>query len=139
MKHYIRRDLYAGRRATGRTLTPNQHLYLNEMNNTNSRATNIVGGIGYYSITAHVYAEGTPGESLDLTLIWQDTTKNPRVNSPHFVERLVFDKNGKINANVEFKRHVSRGYAVYARLRAPSTNKNNVKVTMFASDAYLYN
>lgn len=139
MKHYVRRDLYAGQRTTGRTLVPGNHLYLNEANNINSKATNIVGGIGHYSITAHVYAEGTPGEAIDLTLIWQDTKAKPIRNSPHYVERLVFDKEGKINANVEFKRHVPAGYAVYARLRPPVTNKNNVKVTMLASDAYLYN
>lgn len=134
--HYQRSDKHS-KIGNGRTLNAGEHLYLNEKDGRASRATNIGHGVGPYSITPHVYAEGQPGDGLDLTLIWQDTKSNPKRNSPHYVERLVFDKNGKINASREFKRAVANGYAVYARLRAPSTNQGTCRVTRFDSDAYL--
>ena len=137
VKAYHRKDLYS-EKGRGRTLTPGDHIYLNEVNGRAASATNIVGGIGQYSITPHVYAIGTPGDALDLTLFWKDTRKKNSRLSGHYVERLTFDKYGKINASREFKRAVSRGYAVYLRVRNPSENKNNCSIQLLRSDAFLF-
>ena len=49
----------------------------------------------------------------------------------------MFDKDGIINGSVSSQRAVAAGYAVYANLRAPKSNKGNFKVTCFDTDAYL--
>lgn len=136
-KHYRRRDKTANA-SKHRNLPVGSGFYLNQVNTNVSNATNIVGGIGYYSITCHVYLTGTPGDKVDLVLIWQDTTKKPRENSRHFVETIEIGADGTAKRNVEFKRHVSRGFAVYARLEAPKTNKSAVKVNLLDTDSYLF-
>lgn len=135
--HYRRRDKTANGK-NKRTMKPGTGLYLNQVNARVSNATNIVGGIGYYSITAHVYVTGTPGDTVDLVLVWQDTKKNPRKNSRHFVETIEIGADGTAKRNVEFKRHVSRGFAVYARLETPKNNKGSVQVNLLDTDAYLF-
>lgn len=133
---YHREDPNA--RGAGRLLKPGGNFWLNTSKGAGvSKASNLVGGIGEYSITPHVYATGTPGDVLELVLAWDDT-KTSGPHSYHYIERLVIDKDGRLNASREFKRGVSRGFAVYARLAAPSTNKGDVKVTLFDSDAYLF-
>lgn len=139
MKHYQRRDLNAGRRSTGRTIKPGAGLYLNEKNNVASQATNIVGGIGYYDIKPHVYAEGTPGDKVIVRLLWSDTRKKPATRSWHYAQELTIGPDGKLKDNRAFARHVSRGYAVYLHISAPKNNKGNVKVTLAATDSYLFN
>lgn len=136
VKHYHLED--ADARKVGRTLTPGNAFWLNATKGASaSKATNIVGGIGTYSITPHVYATGNPGDVLELSLAWDDT-KTAGPHSIHYVERLVADKDGLIRASREFKRAVAKGYAVYARLIAPTTNKAPMKVTVFDSDAFLF-
>lgn len=123
----------------GRILTPGAGAYLHtKAGAPASNATNIVGGIGPYSITPHVYATGTPGDIVEVTLVWQKVDVKPVKTSYHYVERLVIDKDGQLKASREFKRAVSRGYAVYVRVVAPTTNKNAVKITLLTSDAYLF-
>lgn len=134
--HYQRADKHS-KMGDGRTLRAGDHIYLNEVDGRAASATNIVGGVGPYSITPHIYAAGEPGDSIELTLVWQDTKAKPRKNSGHYVERLTFDREGKINASREFKRAVSNGYAVYARVRAADTNKGLCRITRLDSDAYL--
>lgn len=137
VKTYSNQDKDA--RAGGRTVTPGGGFYLHDKAGlATSQAKNVVGGIGPYSITPHVYAAGTPGDVLELKLIWQDTKARPIANSPHYVERLVIDKDGQIRASREFKRAVADGYAVYVRLDAPSTNKGALTVTLLDCDAYLF-
>lgn len=141
MKHYQRRDKTAnGNMQKGRVLAPGKHLYLNEKNTNASSATNIVGGIGYYSITPHVYIKGTPGDKVTVKLIWQDTrAKNPgSTNSPHYQETIPVEFDGHSRRSVEFKRHVSKGYAVYVHLEAHGKNKGDIEVLLLASDAYLF-
>ncbi|HWV49298.1 MAG TPA: hypothetical protein VN035_07565 [Microbacterium sp.] len=133
--HYEDKDARAG----GRTVKPGTGFYLHDKAGlATSQAKNVVGGIGPYSITPHVYAVGTPGDVLELKLLWQDTKARPVKNSPHYVERLVIDKDGQIRASREFKRAVADGYAVYVRLDAPKTNKAPITVTLLDSDAYLF-
>lgn len=137
MKHYHKAD--AAARGAGRTVAPGSGFYLNTTAGAAaSQATNVVGGVGTYSLTAHVYASGTPGDVVEFFYLWQDTTVKPAVNSGHYVERAVVDKDGFIKTSVEFKRAVAAGFAVYLRLNAPVTNKGSVKVTVLDSDAYLY-
>lgn len=136
-KHYRRRDKTANGKGK-RSMKPGTGLYLNQKNTKVSNATNIVGGIGYYSITTHVYVQGTPGDVVTLKLVWQDTKKNPRKNSDHFIEKIEIGANGYAKRNVEFKRHVSRGFAVYARLETNKGNKAPVDVTLLDTDAYLF-
>lgn len=136
VKTYHKEDKTA--RKSGRTVKPGQHFYLHTKTGApTSNATNVVGGVGPYSITAHVYATGTPGDIVELQLLWDDT-KSKGSNSEHYAERLTVGKDGYIRASVEFKRAVALGYAVYARLTAAHANKGNVKVTVLDVDAYLF-
>lgn len=125
-------------RSGGRTIAAGDGFWLHlDANATSSKASNIVGGIGEYSITTHVYAEGAPGDLVDIALYWDDT-KSAGPHSPHYTETLVFDRDGQIRASREFKRAVKAGYAVYARLNADAGNKAPVKVTVFDTDAFLF-
>lgn len=136
VKHYHRQDATA--RKTGRTLKPGNHFYLNTVAGApTSNASDIVGGIGPYTLTVHVYATGTPGDALETSLLWDDTT-TPGPHSPHYTERMVFDRDGLIRTSVTFQRGVARGDAVYARLAADARNKGNAKVAVFDADAYMF-
>lgn len=131
------RDDAKSRSKNGLDLSPNEGTWLNTLaNSPQSQATNIVGGIGQYVFTQHVYAQGTPGDVVDLQLAWDDT-KTSGPHSMHFVERIEIGADGTARRNVPFSRGVAKSYAVYARLTAPKTNKGVVKVTRFASDALL--
>ena len=134
--HYRREDKTS--RARGRTLQPGSSFWLNTIDKAaTSQATNVVGGIGKYIITQHVYATGTPGDAVDVQLYW-DNTKTSGRHSGHYTERFVFDKNGIINGSVTSQRSVAAGFAVYANFRVPKTNSGEVKVSMFDTDAYLF-
>lgn len=135
--HYRRRDKTANGKKT-RPLAKGKGFYLNTRNTKVSNATNIVGGIGYYSIVTHVYLTGTPGDQVDVKLIWQNTKSNPRKNSSHFIDTIEIGKDGTAKVSVPSMRHVSRGYAVYARLDAKKTNKATVQCNLFDTDAYLF-
>lgn len=133
--HYHRED--ATSRKRGRSLQPGSSFWLNTVDQAaTSKATNVVGGIGPYTLTLHVYATGTPGDAIDVQLYW-DNTKTSGPHSGHYTERMVFDKEGVINQSVSSQRAVANGYAVYANFRVPRSNKGPVKVTVFDSDAYL--
>lgn len=133
---YHRADATA--RGKGRSVAPGAGFYLHTTAGVaTSQATNIVGGIGNYSITTHIYATGTPGDVLEAVL-WWDNTKTTGPHSGHYVERVSIDKDGKLQASREFKRAVAAGFAVYFQVKAPSTNKGPVKVTVVDTDAYLF-
>jgi hypothetical protein len=133
---YHREDPNA--RGAGRTLAPGGAFWLHTTKGAKtSHATNIVGGVGTYSITTHVYAEGTPGDVLYVKLFW-DNTKTSGPHSGHYTEALVFDRNGQIRASNEFKRAVAAGYAVYVNVAADAKNKGKAKVTLLDSDAFLF-
>jgi len=133
--HYQDKDA----RDAGRTIKPGAGFYLHDKAGlATSQAKNVVGGVGPYSITPHVYATGTPGDVVELTLIWQATKAKPVKNSTHYVERLVVDKDGQIRASREFKRGVAAGDAVFVRIDAPKTNKGPVTVSLLDCDAYLF-
>ncbi|ALJ19572.1 peptidoglycan recognition protein family protein [Microbacterium sp. No. 7] len=138
MKHYQRLDATA--RATGRELKPGEGFYLHtDTGQATDKASNIVGGDGAYVITAHVYAEGTPGDIVDVKLVWQDTKADNVKNSPHYVERIEIGQDGTARRSVTFQRGVDRGFAVYARLDANRSNKGEaVRVTMLDTDAALF-
>lgn len=120
---------------TGRVLKPGSSFWLNKINGASaSQATNIVGPPGQYDISIHVYADGTPGDSVDVQLYW-DNTKTSGPHSGHYVEHLVIPSDGKIRANFPFDRPVPSGFAVYANMRTPASNKGSVKVTVFDADA----
>jgi len=126
-------------RTSGRNLAPGAGFYLHTVANVPaSNASNVVGGVGSYSITPHIYGTGTAGDVVEIQLIWQNTKTKPAMNSAHYVERLVVDKDGKIRASREFKRAVAAGYAVYLRVDAPKTNKAAVKITVADVDSYLF-
>ncbi|MHC9046817.1 M15 family metallopeptidase domain-containing protein [Microbacterium saperdae] len=138
VKHYSRQDATA--KASSRTLAPGAGFYLHTKTGVAvSQATNVVGGVGPYSVTPHVYAEGNPGDVLEVVLCWQDEKTKPKpAQSRHYVERLVIDKDGHVRASREFKRAVAAGFAVYLHLSAPKTNTGPVKVTRLDCDAYLF-
>lgn len=134
VRYYQRQDRDA--RSKGRTLSPGRHVYLNTKSGGPSNAANIVGGVGPYSITLHLYAKGEPGDVLGLMLIWQD--RNGR-RSHHYNHHVSFDKDGLIRENVTFKRAVASGYSVFARVQSSSKNKKSATINLFDSDAYLFN
>ncbi|WP_439593881.1 hypothetical protein [Microbacterium sp.] len=122
----------------GRLIDPGALAYLHtDPTQKPSKASTVVGGAGPYSLTAHVYAEGTPGDRLDIAYVWDDT-KTDGPHSPNYTERLVIGADGTLFASIEFKRSVAPGYAVYLRAVAPATNKAPVKTTRLDSDAYLF-
>lgn len=132
--HYQDKDA----RAKGRNISPGNGLYLNINSGAdNSKASNVVGGVGPYSLTAHVYAEGKPGDIVEALYLWDDT-KTSGAHSPHYTETIVIPDEGFVKRSVEFKRAVASGFAVYLRVQAPKTNSANVKITVLDSDAYLF-
>ena len=66
--HYHREDKTS--RARGRDLAPGNSFWLNIIDKApTSQATNVVGGIGPYVLTQHVYATGgTPGDAIEVQL-----------------------------------------------------------------------
>lgn len=138
VKVYARQDA-TSRSAKGRTIQPGKYAYLNTaVGKPDSNATNVAGGVGQYSVTTNIYATGTPGEALDVLLVWQNTKASPPKNSDSYTHRFVFDKNGVIKESFETKRGVAAGYAVYVRAVAPSTNTKPVKLTVFDTTSYLF-
>lgn len=122
-------------RKAGRTLNPGEHFYAHrDPAVANDKAENIVGGIGPYQFTGHVYAEGMPGDALELTLVWANGAKR----SPHYVERFEFDRDGLIRRSVPFQRAVTAGDRVFAQLRADLDNRAHARVTVLDVDSYLF-
>jgi hypothetical protein len=119
----------------GRTVAPGKGFYLQTSSGmAPSAPSNIVVGPGDYSIVTHVYAEGTPGDAVDVVLFWDDTTV-PGDNSRHYGGHLVFGPDGLIRSHVPSIRGVAKNNAVYAYLSTPAANKGPVVVTLFDTDA----
>lgn len=97
---------------------------------------NVTRSVGEYSITPHVYAEGAPGDVLELALIWMNNSDKRQ--SPHYVERLVIDKDGELKASREFKRAVREGDNVFVHVHAPESNTGPVEVTLMDCDAFAF-
>jgi murein DD-endopeptidase MepM/ murein hydrolase activator NlpD len=136
VKHYHYEDVDA--KAGKRLLDPGEGFYLHtKAGQPTSQASNIVGGIGPYSITVHVYAEGEPGDVATVILYWDDT-KTSGPNSGHYAADVVIADTGTIATHFEFKRAVAAGYAVYANIHADKANKGVVKVTRFDTDAFMF-
>ncbi len=136
VKFYHNEDATA--RSTGRVVQPGNHFYLNTVKGAEAdKASNVVGGIGTYSLTPHIYVEGEPGDEVEVKLLWDDT-KTSGPHSPHYIERVEIGPKGFARRSFEFKRGVAAGEAVYAQCRAVETNKASVKVTVFDVDAFLF-
>ncbi len=130
--HYHREDFTC--RNGGRKLAAGNAFWLNTTKGAaTSQATNIVGGIGDYNFALHVYATGTPGDSIDVTLYWG----RGNAESGHYNEHLVIPADGVLQASFPYIRPVAKGYSVYARMAASSKNNGQVAVTMFDSDSLL--
>lgn len=137
VKHYFNDDKKALAKG-GKSLAPGAHYWLHtDAKAPDGNASNIVGGVGEYQFVLHVYAEGTPGDSVDVTLAWDDT-RTKGEHSMHFAERVVIGADGYARRNIPFSRAVAAGYAVYARAEAAKTNKAPVRVTRLAADALLF-
>lgn len=139
VKPYARADAKAN--AGKRSVNPGSGFWLHiDATQPDSKASNIIGGVGPYSFVVHVYAEGTPGDAVEVKLQWDDyTTSGP--HSDHYTERLVIPAGGKLRSNFSFQNEVGstpKGTAVYARMDALETNKAPVKVTKFATDSWLF-
>lgn len=136
MKMYHKQDKDAF--SKGRTIKPGTGIYLNTASGGPSNYSNIIGNGGYGLITAHVYAEGKAGDTVDVKLIWRDKEKGAKSDSGHYVETLVLDKNGQLKASRTFQRQVSKGWEVRLQAVAGAKNSGNVKITRFDSDAMLF-
>lgn len=137
VKHYFNDDGKA-MLPGGLVLAPGEHSWLKRSSKAaQTQADNIVGGVGEYQFTLHLYAEGTPGDTVDVLLAW-DHVKTAGPHSNHFVERVEIGADGTARRNIPFARAVSAGFAVYAHVAAGAGNAAPVKVTRFASDALLF-
>ena len=140
VKVYKKQDRNA--RGKGRVISPGRSLYLHESIDNPAHASNVVGGQGNYSITPHIYAEGKPGDVLELKLRWQYRPGDSAARtSDHYVQRLQFDRDGLIRDSSEFKGYVGDPkdpVAVYVHVSAPSSNKGDVKITLLDCDSYLF-
>lgn len=130
-------------RKEGRMLAPGGSFYLHtDPNAGTSNARNVVGGVGNYSITEHLYAEGTPGDVLRLVLRHQTNPgQSNETNSDHYQHDFVFDANGQIRGEAHAQPYVGSSagsVAVYALLTALKSNKGTAKITVFDSVAYLH-
>lgn len=122
---------FADRRV--RSLERGQTTYLTDAAN---HGVNIVGGVGTYSITAHVGASKmAPGESLQFALLWDDGKGK---QSFHYSELLVADQDGKVASSVEFKRDVVAGTSVFLWIKATESNDAPLQLDYVDSDAYLF-
>jgi hypothetical protein len=136
VKRYHREDATARKR--GRRLVPGSSFWLNTVDKAKtSQATNVVGGVGEYAITLHVYAQGAAGDAVVVQLYWDDT-KTSGPHSAHYSERITFGADGVINRSVTFQRGVEAGFAVYANCRTPGENKGDVRLSLYDSDALLF-
>ena len=128
-------------RGGGRKLKPGSGFYLNRTGTGNTwTATNVAGPAGEYIFFVHVYAEGTPGDIVDVHLLWQskDGKGKDEKNSPHYVEKLVIPEGGVLRENFSFSRYVgerNRNVAVFARADAPKSNKGTTNVSLFDVDS----
>lgn len=133
---YHREDKYA--RNGGRTVAPGAGFYLHTTTPNTANAENVAGGIGAYSLTGHLYAQGQPGDVVRIMYVVQNQKTTPVKNSTHYTESRVIDKNGLVRANAEFKRGVADGDMVFLRFEADAANTAPVKVTALDSDGYLF-
>ena len=134
---YHREDAKA-KASGGRSLTAGKAFWLNtSASASDSAASNIVGGIGDYSITCHVYADGTPGDTVQVKLAWDDTNSSG-AHSYHYNEVIEIPATGHARRSFEFKRGVAKGYAVYMNVEAGDQNNDVVKVVRADTDAYLF-
>ncbi|KUF05526.1 M23 family metallopeptidase [Leucobacter sp. G161] len=117
-----------------RNIKPKERLYLV---NAKGAKENVVGGIGPYTLTAHLYGDGfAPGDILELRYDWYDT--KAKKTSPHYLHRVEADKHGMIRENATFQRAVPAGFAVYLSVYAGQANKKTGTVSVLDSDAYLH-
>jgi len=139
---YHREDALA--RKTGRKVAPNTHFYLHtDPKAATYNAVNVIGAKGAYDITSHIYATGTPGDSIYLTAVVQsDPGTNKAKNSNSYTEIFTFGPNGVIQGDANWKFDFSaknlRPIAVYIRAVAPATNKGTVSISVLDSDAHCY-
>lgn len=117
-----------------RNIKPKERLYLV---NAKGEKENVVGGVGPYTLTAHLYGDGfAPGDILELRYDWYDT--KTKKTSPHYLHRVEADKHGMIRENATFMRAVPAGSAVYLSVYAGQANKKPGTVFLLDSDAYLH-
>lgn len=136
VKHYYTDDAKA-KLAGGVKLAPGASFWLNiDPKSRNSNASNVVGGIGEYQFTVHLYAEGKAGDVVDVALAWDDPNRTD--HSMHFVERVQLGADGTARRNFSFARAVASGFRVYAKATAGASNLGPVSVTRFATDALLF-
>lgn len=134
VKHYFNDDKRALAKG-GKSVAPSGGFWLHtDAKAPDGNASNIVGAPGEYSFVTHVYLEGTPGDTVDVVLAW-DNVKTTGAHSMHFVERVEIGADGFARRNIPFHREVASGYAVYARVAAAKGNKATVRVTRLATDA----
>lgn len=133
METYHREDRNA------RDLAPGAQTYLRDV--AKNTDLNVVGQVGAYAITPHLYAEGLdPEDSLQIVLVWENTANDPPSSkmSPHYAESVRANRDGVINHTVTFQRGVASGDMVFVRVTAPETNKNTAKITLIDCDAYSF-
>src|SRR5690606_13544394 len=82
MNHYHTEDKDS--RSKGRSLQPGAGFYIHTAaGRASSQASNLTKEVGKYLITLHVYATGTPGDVVEVYLMWQNTKSKPVSNSTH--------------------------------------------------------
>ena len=134
---YSRRDKYSGL-GNGRTLTPGDGgFWLHTSSGRVSAASNCVGKVGEYYLTAKVTVKGTPGDRVEIGYAWQNQKPKIKRNSFNYFVSAVIGNDGIGSASLFTDRAVGSGDAVFLKCRAPEGNKGNVSVTLLNSDARL--
>lgn len=125
-----------------RTIAPGEHFYLSTDPKAGSASySNVIGGQGYYVITAHVYAEGQPGDRVTVKYIRRyNPRKSNQKDSSHYPQSFMIPADGKLFENVTFQLTVVSKDPSDMRLIivADDDNKGAVKVTRLDSDAALF-
>lgn len=141
VKKYTTQDALA-RSEAGRILAPGGGAYVNtSAKAATSQASNVIGAVGLYDITANLYATGTPGDEVTLVAVIQTDPAGKASNSNSYIERFVLDAHGQLQGDATWKLDLSavtKPTAVYLRIDAPAANKGPVKVSVCDVDAYLF-
>lgn len=102
--------------------------------NAKGAPQDVSGGLsGAAQFTQHIYADGAPGDVVEVTLLWNG--KSNGSVSEHFTERITLDRDGLGRASIPFTRvHDATTASVTSRVRADADNSAPVRVWLYDTD-----
>ncbi|WP_052961586.1 MULTISPECIES: M23 family metallopeptidase [unclassified Leucobacter] len=123
--HYEHREV--------RPIAPKQRLYLCD---TRGKKRDLVAAAGPTVLSAHVYGEKfAPGDVIEIRY---EVVRDGK-SSPHYLDRVIADKYGLIQATRTFQRSVAADDVVNLSVYASQGNKGGLaRITLLDSDAYTF-